>query len=266
MHNRSKLAQIYRTFVQMISTQFSKAIKIFRTEAALTVVYTINHLPSLALQNVTPFERLYGTPASYSSLRIFDCACFVLLQLHEHSKLKPRSRLCCFLGYEIKHKSYRCWDPISQRLRISRHVVFWEHTTFNSLSKLKTYSTPSFFTNPSLPLFSYPTSPDSSTILPIPPADSPVSPLAPSPDVDPALAQTSDLPPAAPPTDSPVSPQEPAPPVDLVTNQTPPFPLHHSDQIRAAPAHLRDYSCFSTVLSLHESHTYREECTNPLWQ
>ena len=96
----------------------------FWGEAALTAVYTINRLPSSALQNVTPFERLYSTPASYSSLRIFGCACFVLLQPHEHSKLEPRFGLCCFIGYGIKHKGYRCWDPISQRLRISRHVVF----------------------------------------------------------------------------------------------------------------------------------------------
>ena len=65
----------------------------FLGEAALTVVYTINRLPSSALQNVTPFERLYGTPASYSSLRIIGCACIVLLQSHKHSKLEPRSRL-----------------------------------------------------------------------------------------------------------------------------------------------------------------------------
>ena len=137
MHNRSKLAQIYRTFIQMISTQFSKAIKIFRTEAALTAVYTINHLPSLALQNVTPFERLYGTPASYSSFRVFGCACFVLLQPHKHSKLESRSCLCRFLGYGIEHKGYHCWDPISQRLRISHHVVLWEHTTFIPFPSLK---------------------------------------------------------------------------------------------------------------------------------
>uniref|UniRef100_A0A2N9HZ71 CCHC-type domain-containing protein n=2 Tax=Fagus sylvatica TaxID=28930 RepID=A0A2N9HZ71_FAGSY len=226
----------------------------FLGEAALTAVYTINRLPSSALQNVTPFECLYGTPASYSSLRVFGCACFVLLQPHEHSKLEPRSRLCCFLGYGIEHKGYRCWDPISQRLRISRHVVFWEHTMFNSLSKFTTCSTPSFFTNPSLPLF------------PISPADSPTSPLAPPLAVDPVLDQTPDLPLAAPPADSPASPQEPAPPVDPVTDQPPLLPLRRSDRVRAPPAHLRDYSCFSAVLSLHEPHTYREACTNPLWQ
>uniref|UniRef100_A0A2N9IAK3 CCHC-type domain-containing protein n=1 Tax=Fagus sylvatica TaxID=28930 RepID=A0A2N9IAK3_FAGSY len=151
------------------------------TIAALTAVYTINRLPSSTLQNVTPFECLYGTPASYSSLRVFGCACFVLLQPHEHSKLEPRSSSMLF-------------------------------------SWFTTCSTPSFFTNPSLPLF------------PISPADSSTSPLAPPLAVDPVLDQTPDLPLAAPPADSPASPQEPAPPVDPVTDQPPLLPLRRSDQ------------------------------------
>jgi hypothetical protein len=241
---------------------------------------------------VSLFKHLYGTPPSYSSLRVFGCARFVLLHPHKHSKLEPRSCLCCFLGYGIAHRGYRCWDPISQHLRISRHVIFWEHTTFNSLSKFKTCSTPSFFTNPSLSLFPHDTSSDPFAVLPIPPADSPVSPLtlppvmdpifdqtpdlslttppaaslAPPLVMDPILDQTSDLPLAAPPAHSPVSPQEPASPMDPVTDQTPPLPLHRSDRVRAHPAHLRDYTCFSVVLSLHEPHTYHEAYTNPLWQ
>jgi hypothetical protein len=198
-------------------------------------------------------------------LCVFGCACFFLFQPHEYSKLEPRSRLCCFLGYGIEHKGYRCWDPISQRLRISHHVVFWEHTTFNSFSKFTTCFTPSFFTNPSLPLFPHTTSPDPFAILPISLADFPVSPLAPPLVVDHILDQTSDLPLAAPPADSPVSPQEPALPMDPVTDQTPLLPLRRSDRVRAPPAHLSDYSCFSAVLSLHEPHTYRKACTNPLW-
>ena len=201
---------------------------------------------------LSPFERLYGTPPSYSSLRVFGCACFVLLQPHEHSKLEPRSRLCCFLGYEIEHKDYRCWDPIFQRLRISRHVVFQEHTTFNSLSKFKAFSTLSFFTNPSLPLFLHNTSPDPSTLLSIPPTDSLVSPPALPPVVVPVLDQISllplatppDLPLATPHADSLVSPQEPTSLVDLIIDQTSPLPLRCSNQIRAPPAHLHDYSIF----------------------
>ena len=200
---------------------------------------------------MSPFERLYGTSPSYSSFHVFDCSCFVLLQSHEHSKLEPRSRLCYFLGYGIEHKSYHYWDLISQRLRISRHVVFWEHTTFNSLSKFKACSTPSYFTNPSLPLFPHDTSPYPSAILPIPPADSPTSPLAPPPVVNHVLDQTSPLPPvalpdlplAAPPPDSPISPQKPTPPVDPVTDQAPPLPLCRFNRVRTS-SHLCDYSFF----------------------
>ena len=178
----------------------------FLGEVALTAIYTINCFPPSALQNVTLFERLYGTLASYSSLRVFGCAFFVLLHPHEHSKLEPRSRLCCFFGYGIEHKGYHCWDPISQHLRISRHVVFWEYTTFNSLSKFKACSTPSFFTNPSLPLFPLAPPPAVDLILDQTPNPPPVAPIAPTSVLDPVLNQTLDLSLIAPPTDSLVSP------------------------------------------------------------
>ena len=121
-------------------------------------------------------------------------------------------------------------------------------------------------------MFPSDTSPDPSAILPT--AHSPVSPLDPPLAVDPFIDQTSPLPPAAPhvipltppPIDSSVPPQEPAPPVDPVTNQTYLLPLRCSNRVRAPPAHLRNYSCFSTVISLHEPHTYRKTCTNLLWQ
>ena len=54
--------------------------------------------------------------------------------------------------------------------------------------------------------------------------------------------------------------------MDPVTDQTPLLPLRRSDRVRASPAHSRDYSYFSAVLSLHEPHDIREVCTNPLWQ
>ena len=70
---------------------------------------------------------LFGSSPSYDLLRVFGCVCFVLLPDHERNKLQFRSRLCCFLGYGIGKKGYRCYDPINKCLRVSRHVVFWEH-------------------------------------------------------------------------------------------------------------------------------------------
>uniref|UniRef100_A0A2N9G1T1 Integrase catalytic domain-containing protein n=1 Tax=Fagus sylvatica TaxID=28930 RepID=A0A2N9G1T1_FAGSY len=102
----------------------------FWGEAVLTAAHAINRIPSPTISNQTPYERLFGSPPHYQHLRSFGSACFVLLQPHEHNKLEPRSRLCCFLGYGETQKGYRCYDPIAHRLRISRHVVFWEHRLF----------------------------------------------------------------------------------------------------------------------------------------
>ncbi|KAI4338329.1 hypothetical protein L6164_016669 [Bauhinia variegata] len=130
----------------------------FWREATLTAVYIINRVPTQVLNNLSPFERLFGKVPDYSIFKPFGCVCFVLLHPHEHTKLEPRSRLCCFLGYGTEHKGYRCWDPILNRLSISRHVTFLEHTMFSSLSKFHQIDTsPSlFFTDSSVGLFPTP--------------------------------------------------------------------------------------------------------------
>ena len=96
-------------------------------------MYTINRIPSPTTHNKSPFELLYGQTPDYSSLRVFGCACFVSLPPHERTKLQPRTRLCCFFGYGVSQKGFRCYDPISHRLRVSRYVEFWEHRSFTSL-------------------------------------------------------------------------------------------------------------------------------------
>ena len=93
-----------------------------------------NRTPSTVLSGVTPFERLRSCAPSYGHLRTFGCVCFVLLPSIERTKLSPRSAMCVFLGYSPEHKGYRCYDPASRRLRISRHVTFLEDTPYYSSS------------------------------------------------------------------------------------------------------------------------------------
>ena len=93
---------------------------------------------SPVIQNQTPYECLFGSPPNYHHLRSFGSACFVLLKPHEHNKLEPRSRLCCFLCYGKTQKGCQCYDPVSHRLRISRNVVFWDHRLFVKLSHFRT--------------------------------------------------------------------------------------------------------------------------------
>jgi hypothetical protein len=104
-------------------------------EATLTAIYTIKRLPKPILASCNPHERLFGTSPIYHQLRVFGFASFVLFQPYEHTKLEPRSLLCCFLGYEVEQEGYWCYDPVSHHLRISRHVVFSEHKLFHKVRK-----------------------------------------------------------------------------------------------------------------------------------
>ncbi|RVX23720.1 Retrovirus-related Pol polyprotein from transposon TNT 1-94 [Vitis vinifera] len=109
----------------------------FWGEAGLHAVHAINRIPSAVIHNQTPYERLFGSPPDYHHLRSFGSTCFILLQPHEHNKLEPQSKLCCFLGYGETQKGYRCYDPVSHRLRVSRNVVFWEHRLFVEISHFR---------------------------------------------------------------------------------------------------------------------------------
>ena len=51
----------------------------FWGKAALHVVHAINRIPSLVIQNQTPYERLFRSPPDYHHLRSFGSACFILL-------------------------------------------------------------------------------------------------------------------------------------------------------------------------------------------
>lgn len=97
-------------------------------EALNTATYLINRHPIKTLGRHTTFFALYGTHLSYSHLRVFGCKCYPNLSATTPHKLAPRSTMCVFLGYPLNHKGYRCFDPVSNRVIISRHVVFDEHS------------------------------------------------------------------------------------------------------------------------------------------
>ncbi|KAJ9554537.1 hypothetical protein OSB04_018582 [Centaurea solstitialis] len=272
-----KLPKLYIDFARMIFTQFSKPIKILRADNAMeykessllsflesqgtlsqyscpgtspqnafTAVYTINRHPTPILQNKSPYEILHGVSPAYDLLKVWGCACFVQLQPHEHTKLEPRARVCLFLGYDIEHKGYRCWDPISKRLRISRHVTFWEDVPFytmpNAETSITSITTP-FFTDPSSSF------------------DTPISPPIPTTDPDLPIT-TSDLPQPVPtPSPTPEAPAESTDPGPSTSDA-----VRRSNRVRQVPAHLRDYHCYATLLSNHEPASYKEAASSSQWQ
>ncbi|WVZ49277.1 hypothetical protein U9M48_000649 [Paspalum notatum var. saurae] len=99
---------------------------VYWVEALHTATYLLNRHPTSTLKFSTPYHALYNHPPSYDHLRVFGCKCYPNITATAPHKLAPRSVMCVFLGYSSEHKGYRCLDPITNRIIISRHVVFDE--------------------------------------------------------------------------------------------------------------------------------------------
>ncbi|KAK4373109.1 hypothetical protein RND71_008493 [Anisodus tanguticus] len=105
----------------------------FWGEAVLTSVYLINRIPTSHNSGISPYARLFGHTPLYSHLRVFGSTCFVLRPHAERTKLSSRVAICVFLGYGVGQKGYRCHDPVSGKLYVSRNVSFIEHVPFFSI-------------------------------------------------------------------------------------------------------------------------------------
>ncbi|KAF8394586.1 hypothetical protein HHK36_020800 [Tetracentron sinense] len=97
-------------------------------DAFATTVFLINRMPTRILHNISPYEKLFQKSPDYTILRSFGCTCYPYLRPYSHGKMSYRTMPCVFLGYGRNHKAYKCLDPISQRVYLSRHVIFDEAT------------------------------------------------------------------------------------------------------------------------------------------
>jgi len=138
-------------------------------------------MPTPLLQNQSPFEKLFRTTPDYAFLKIFGCACYPNLCPYNSHKFSPHSKECVFLGYSQNHKGCKCLHLESDRMYISRDVIFHEDrfsfSTVSSIPKSSSFSLPivlppSLFPPPSTTIFP----PDSPSILSSSSSHSPSSP------------------------------------------------------------------------------------------
>lgn len=74
----------------------------------------------------SPYEVLFLRTPDYSGIRILGCRCFPCLRDYRKHKFDVKSFPCVFIGYNPLHKGYRCLNPQTKRVYISRHVIFDE--------------------------------------------------------------------------------------------------------------------------------------------
>ena len=90
------------------------------------VVYLINRLPIVVLNNKTLFDLLYDKSPSYSSFRVFGCSYFPFLRPLNQHKRQFCSTECVILRFSPHHKGYLCLNRQTGQIYVSYHVVFNE--------------------------------------------------------------------------------------------------------------------------------------------
>lgn len=101
-------------------------------EAVSCAVYTLNRVKN-STSSATPYQLWHGKKPDVSHLRVFGCLAFIHIPKSERQKLDCKSLKCYFVGYSTTQKAYRFWDPVGRKLKISRDVIFDEHSDHLSL-------------------------------------------------------------------------------------------------------------------------------------
>ena len=86
-------------------------------------VYLLNRVPSKSVE-ATQYEIWYGKKPILSYLRIWGYPAYV--KRIESDKLRARSDKCLFVGYPKETRGYYFYNPMEQKVFVSRHATFLE--------------------------------------------------------------------------------------------------------------------------------------------
>ena len=98
----------------------------FWAEAVATAVYIMNRTPTAAVHGMTPEEKYTGKKPDISHLKVFGCIAYVHIPDERRTKLDPKAEKCIFIGYALQQKGYRCYNPSTRKMQVTRDVVFDE--------------------------------------------------------------------------------------------------------------------------------------------
>jgi hypothetical protein len=98
----------------------------FWGEAVHTAVFLLNRAPTAALNGRTPYQAWYRKKPAVHFLKVFGCVAYIKRPRPHLSKLEDQGQKVVFIGYQDGSKAYRFYDPVTERVHVSRNAVFNE--------------------------------------------------------------------------------------------------------------------------------------------
>ena len=122
--------RINRTLMDKVHCMHSNAglPKLFWAEAASTTCFLVNWSPSSVIDKKTRKEVWSSTPADFFNLKIFECPAYAHI---DNGKLESIKYV--FLGYKYGVKGYKLWCLETNKVIVSRDVIFDETAMLHDL-------------------------------------------------------------------------------------------------------------------------------------
>jgi len=88
-------------------------------------VYVQNMSPHAKLNRQTPHETWSGKKPCVSHLKVFGSVAYAHVPALQRTKLEDMSKKLVFIGYDEKTKGYKLFNPITNKVLVSRDVVIY---------------------------------------------------------------------------------------------------------------------------------------------
>ncbi|CAL9012449.1 unnamed protein product [Prunus brigantina] len=111
----------------------------FWVHSVAHAVYLINRMPSEVLNHQSPFLKLFGHAPNVQHLRVFGTAVYPYLRCYNVHKLQPRIAQCVFMGYAQGYKGVLCFNMLTGKFVVSRHVLHDERV-FPFANKMSSFA------------------------------------------------------------------------------------------------------------------------------
>jgi hypothetical protein len=99
----------------------------FWGEAVVTAVYLLNRAPTQNLDGKTLYEVWHDKKPLVHHLCTFGCVAYIKETKPHLAKLDAHGKKAVFIAYEAGSKAYRVFDPVNNKVHVSRDIVFNEN-------------------------------------------------------------------------------------------------------------------------------------------
>ena len=92
--------------------------------------HVINRVPLSPINMKSPYELMFEEKPSVKHFKVFGSICYVHVPDEKRTKLDAKAQKCIFIGYDERKKGWKCMDPETLKICISRDVIFDEVSSY----------------------------------------------------------------------------------------------------------------------------------------